>query len=218
MDLRLVLKRITPSVDALRGFHKLEEENYDASLPLAAATETIEFRDVSLALGGRQILNGFNLTVRGGEKVAIVGENGSGKTTLINLLLRLQEPDSGEILMNGVPISEYNIWRRLGDYAAMRALGTERRSAGRALVLPLAAVAAAAALTGVCAAGLFVSRTIVGNGALAALGFHEESASIPIGLAVICAVGQLAVTLAVAAGIVLRMGNRSPLALLQEKR
>ena len=109
MDLRLVLKRITPSVDALRGFHKLEEENYDASLPMAAATETIEFRDVSLALGGRQILNGFNLTVRSGEKVAIVGENGSGKTTLINLLLGLQEPDSGEILMNGVPISEYNI-------------------------------------------------------------------------------------------------------------
>ena len=109
MDLRLVLKRIAPSVDGLRGFYELEEENYDASMPMAAATETIEFRDVSLALGGRQILKGFNLTVRGGEKVAIVGENGSGKTTMINLLLRLQEPDSGEILMNGVPISEYNI-------------------------------------------------------------------------------------------------------------
>ena len=107
------------------------------------------------------------------------------------------------------------IWRRRGDYAAMRALGTERGSAGRALVLPLAAVAAAAALIGVCAAALFVSRTIAGNGALAALGFHEESVSIPIGLAAICAVGQLAATLAVAAGIVLRMGNQSPLALLQ---
>jgi ATP-binding cassette subfamily B protein len=46
--------------------------------------------------------------VRPGERWALVGENGAGKTTLIKLLLRLYEPTRGEILLDGVPLAEYD--------------------------------------------------------------------------------------------------------------
>ena len=52
------------------------------------------------------VLRGFDLEVKAGEKIAIVGATGSGKTTVINLLTRFYEPDGGEILVDGVPIHE----------------------------------------------------------------------------------------------------------------
>jgi ATP-binding cassette subfamily B protein len=68
---------------------------------------SIEFRDVSFAYTeGAPIIEHINLKVAPGEKVAIVGATGSGKSTLINLLCRFYEVDSGEILIDGVPIRE----------------------------------------------------------------------------------------------------------------
>lgn len=109
MDLRIILKQITPSVDGLKRFNELEEENYVASLPLADKISVIEFKNVSISFGGRDIIKNLNLKINRGEKVAIVGDNGSGKTSIINLLLRLYEPTEGEIFMDGIPITEYNI-------------------------------------------------------------------------------------------------------------
>lgn len=54
------------------------------------------------------MLRDVNLTVYGGEKLAIVGENGSGKTTLIKLLCRLYRPTKGRILVNGRDIWSYS--------------------------------------------------------------------------------------------------------------
>lgn len=56
-------------------------------------------------------LNDINMHIQKGQKIAIVGRNGSGKTTLVKLLLRLYEPDSGEIKINGIPIDQYNVKR-----------------------------------------------------------------------------------------------------------
>jgi ABC-type bacteriocin/lantibiotic exporter with double-glycine peptidase domain len=109
MDLRIILKQITPSVEGIKRFYELEEENYAASLPLVGNISVIEFRNVSVSLGGRDILKNLNLIINQGEKIAVVGDNGSGKTTIINLLLRLCEPTEGAILMDGIPITEYNI-------------------------------------------------------------------------------------------------------------
>ncbi|SHH84830.1 ATP-binding cassette, subfamily B [Sporobacter termitidis DSM 10068] len=109
MELRIILKQITPSVDGLKRFNELGEENYAATLPLADKISTIEFRNVSISFGGVEILKNLSLKINRGEKVAIVGDNGSGKTSIINLLLRLYEPTEGEILMDGVPVTEYNI-------------------------------------------------------------------------------------------------------------
>lgn len=60
-------------------------------------------------------LKNLNLTLKAGERLAVVGLNGAGKSTMIKLLLRLYEPTEGRILLNGVDVREYN---RRSYYAA----------------------------------------------------------------------------------------------------
>ncbi len=57
----------------------------------------------------RNVLTDFSLHIRPGEHVALVGENGSGKSTLVKLLCRLYEPDSGEILIDGIDYRKFDI-------------------------------------------------------------------------------------------------------------
>jgi len=72
---------------------------------------TIEFRHVSFTYPGtdRKVIDDLSMTMTEGMTYGLVGLNGSGKSTLVNLLLRLYEPDSGEILLGGTDIREYNI-------------------------------------------------------------------------------------------------------------
>lgn len=71
----------------------------------------IELRNVSFRYGeeGEEILSHISLKIRAGEKIALVGGNGEGKTTLVKLLCGFYHPVSGEILVNGVSIEEYDI-------------------------------------------------------------------------------------------------------------
>ncbi|MEW1630584.1 ribosomal protection-like ABC-F family protein [Streptomyces sp. NPDC089173] len=57
----------------------------------------LTIKDVSKAYGDRSVLDQVTLTVRPGEKVAVIGENGSGKSTLLRLLAGAEQPDNGEI-------------------------------------------------------------------------------------------------------------------------
>jgi len=73
---------------------------------LAAVRGDIEFRDVGFAYPGRApVLERFSLRIAAGETVAITGENGAGKSTLAHLLMRLNEPDAGQILIDGSDIA-----------------------------------------------------------------------------------------------------------------
>lgn len=79
----------------------------------------IRFLDVSFSYPGslQPALKKVSLHLKPGEKLAIVGENGSGKTTLIKLLTRLYTPDSGQILLDGLDLQEWDIEflrRRIG--------------------------------------------------------------------------------------------------------
>ena len=68
--------------------------------------ETIEFKNMSFSYDeNRPLIEGFNLTIKKGQKVAIVGPTGAGKTTLINLLMRFYDPVSGDIAINGLQSS-----------------------------------------------------------------------------------------------------------------
>ena len=85
------------------------EESPDVAEPLVipAVKGAVEFRDVNFSYdGSRPIIRDFSVTVKPGTNVAIVGPTGAGKTTIINLLMRFYEPTSGEILVDGVPISK----------------------------------------------------------------------------------------------------------------
>ena len=62
---------------------------------------TIEFKNMSFSYNEEQkLIENFNLTIKQGQKVAIVGPTGAGKTTLINLLMRFYDPISGDISIN----------------------------------------------------------------------------------------------------------------------
>lgn len=79
-------------------------------IPVINDDSYIEFCDVSFQYPGSDIfaIQNINLRLMCTEKLCIVGENGAGKSTFIKLLLRLYEPTSGEILLNGVNITQYN--------------------------------------------------------------------------------------------------------------
>ena len=68
----------------------------------------IEFKDVSFHYpdGEEYVLDHFNLTVKHGTNVAIVGETGAGKSTLVNLVCRFYEPTSGQVLIDGRDVRE----------------------------------------------------------------------------------------------------------------
>ena len=66
-----------------------------------------EDHEIKKAESEGEVLKNVNLTVRAGEKIAIVGYNGAGKTTLIKLIMRLYDPTAGEILYNGINIKEF---------------------------------------------------------------------------------------------------------------
>lgn len=67
---------------------------------------TIEYQDVCYSYGGHHhVLNHLSLKINAGEKIGIVGISGGGKTTLVNLLLRLFEPNSGQILIDNQNIA-----------------------------------------------------------------------------------------------------------------
>src|SRR5215469_6924224 len=68
----------------------------------------IEFRNIGFRYpdSDEWVLRGIDLTIRPGEKIALVGHNGAGKTTLIKLLARLYDPTEGAILFDGIDIRE----------------------------------------------------------------------------------------------------------------
>jgi len=79
-------------------------------------TGNIEFKDVSFKYkNGEKVLKNFNLKVKAGEKIALVGETGSGKSTIVNLICRFYEPTEGQVLIDGVDYRERTqIWLQSG--------------------------------------------------------------------------------------------------------
>ncbi|RQK93085.1 ABC transporter ATP-binding protein [Neisseria meningitidis] len=76
------------------------------ALPLKVSQGEIKFEHVDFSYeAGKPLLNGFNLTIRPGEKVGLIGRSGAGKSTIVNLLLRFYEPQSGTVSIDGQDIS-----------------------------------------------------------------------------------------------------------------
>jgi ATP-binding cassette subfamily B protein len=98
----------------LFSFLELKPQMVVAAQPHSApkdAQRGIEFRHVSFKYEGREewTLRDVNITLRPGEKIALVGPNGAGKTTLIKLLTRLYDPTEGQILLDGVDLRDYDL-------------------------------------------------------------------------------------------------------------
>lgn len=74
---------------------------------LNAPIRTIEFDDVCFRYEEREVLHGFSLAIERGRVYAFVGSSGVGKSTLLNLMMRLYDPTSGSIRINGLPLRDY---------------------------------------------------------------------------------------------------------------
>ena len=116
----LALSERTMEIKEWQDFLKvpLKEKN-GVAIPVIDENSYIEFCDVSFKYPGSDIfaLENISLKLPCTKKLCVVGENGSGKSTFIKLLLRLYEPASGEILLNGVNIKEYNYEKYLRLFA-----------------------------------------------------------------------------------------------------
>ena len=85
---------------------ELEDES-EKSVKLQDVKGDVEFKNVQFGYNEDQlIIRNFNAKAKAGQKVAIVGPTGAGKTTLVNLLMRFYELNSGEIYIDGTPISQ----------------------------------------------------------------------------------------------------------------
>ncbi len=86
-----------------------EEKESGKQIPLNQEIQTIEFIDVCFQYPrtDNMILSHVSFAIHAGEKISLVGLNGAGKTTLVKLLCRLYQPTSGQILVNGLSIYDY---------------------------------------------------------------------------------------------------------------
>lgn len=86
------------------------ETDVDNKLPLPSGAYAVTFQNVCFSYANALFaIEDFNLEIKPGEKIAVVGENGAGKSTLVKLLLRFYDTISGHILINGTDIKDFNI-------------------------------------------------------------------------------------------------------------
>ncbi|MBQ7337346.1 MAG: ABC transporter ATP-binding protein [Clostridia bacterium] len=104
--------RIKGEITEVPPFESLELKNvsftYAFTNPKYQFHEAQEIEKRAKAHKEYEALKNVSLTIRAGEKIAIVGYNGAGKTTLIKLLMRFYDPTEGQILYNGVDIRSYD--------------------------------------------------------------------------------------------------------------
>lgn len=107
-------------LEYFRTFMEYKEripEDQDGILP--EKIHSIEFRNVSFAYKENEpVIRDLSFTIEGERVCALVGHNGAGKSTIIKLLFRLYDPTSGEILVNGINIKEYNLKAYRKEFSA----------------------------------------------------------------------------------------------------
>ncbi|MCC5988008.1 MAG: ATP-binding cassette domain-containing protein [Pararhodobacter sp.] len=98
-----------------------------------ARTPLLQLTDISLGFGGDPLIDGMDLAIQPGDRLALVGRNGSGKSTLLKIMAGLVEPDRGSRALGpGVTVGymeqepDFAGFATLGDYAA-QALAPEER-------------------------------------------------------------------------------------------
>ena len=98
-----IFAQIQPAIRTLKKIRavKLLDNKKTSAAQIFTTDKAVEIKNLSFGYGGEKIFDNFSLNIERGEKIALVGESGAGKTTLLYLLMRLFEPDSGTIAING---------------------------------------------------------------------------------------------------------------------
>jgi len=110
-----------PSYEQLVSLRKkaAETEEIEGKLIFTRLEHGVELKHINFTYPGReQTLTDLNIYIRKGQMTALVGESGSGKSTVTDLILGLQIPEKGEVLIDGVPLGDWkqNSFRELIGY------------------------------------------------------------------------------------------------------
>lgn len=110
-NVNATLQRGVAASDSLFTVIDEPDEADSGSIDLGRARGKVEFRNVSFSYGDdtMAVLDDVSIAVEPGQSLAIVGQSGSGKSTLVSLLPRFYDVESGEILLDGRPISDYTL-------------------------------------------------------------------------------------------------------------
>lgn len=106
--------------DALELFELYKPEtDGDVVLEESTTPPLIELRNITFKYpsGKNPVLENLSVTIRPGEKIAIVGENGAGKTTLVKIITRIYTPQDGEVLIDEIPLKTIQVkswYKKLG--------------------------------------------------------------------------------------------------------
>ena len=84
-------------------------QNKPNAIQLDDFRNEIEFRNVSFAYDKEHVLKNINLKIEKGKTIALVGPSGGGKSTLADLIPRFYDPANGEVLLDGIPLPDYEI-------------------------------------------------------------------------------------------------------------
>jgi ATP-binding cassette subfamily B protein len=95
----------TVAWDKLNATIKVADKPNAKNMRLRGAPE-IDFENVTFAYGERGVLKNFNLHIKSGEKIGLIGLSGAGKSTLCNLVLRMYDVKDGAVLVNGTDIRD----------------------------------------------------------------------------------------------------------------
>ena len=101
------------TISAQRIFSVIDTTPHIRNKPGARTLDTfrdqIEFKNVSFAYDKDHVLRDINLTIRKGKTIALVGPSGGGKSTLADLVPRFYDPASGEVLLDGISMTDYDV-------------------------------------------------------------------------------------------------------------
>ena len=86
---------------------KEEQEKETENIDITKIKGSVEFKNVKFGYDENIIIKNFNVKVKPGQKIAIVGPTGAGKTTIVKLLMRFYDLNEGEILLDGININKY---------------------------------------------------------------------------------------------------------------
>lgn len=115
------VSQVSISFDRFQNFINYGEDSGRQKVPVVKKAPEITLEHVSFAYPNAQeeVLQDLNITIREGEKIAIVGVNGAGKTTLMKLICGLLHPTKGRILINGQDMEELEAEERYAHFSCV---------------------------------------------------------------------------------------------------